>query len=129
MLLVWTTAYARCSAELHGWAEGAAACCQHDQPADQHTPLDGHTNCGLCKMLVTGGMQAGAFVLFLCMLLFAVVLPAALNLLGFLRQLLASRLFVPRWRLLPSQHRKPRLAEFLASTACPVRGPAGQMMA
>ncbi len=123
MLLAWTTCYARCSAELYGVGEGTMACCQHDQGDGHHSPLDEHTTCGMCQMLATGGVQLAAALL----LLFLALLPVVPGLLTFVWKLVLRRQFIPRWRQRPFQRPRPRLAEFLASTACPVRGPAWQM--
>lgn len=124
LLIAWTACYARCSAELVG-AKEAFACCTHQMTTQQHQPLDEHTNCGICKVIASGSLSTTSSSLLVTA---ALVLLAFAGVTAFLWlsvfQVHARRSGSITRGFRHPNRTKPRLSEFLASTAYPVRGPA-----
>lgn len=124
MFLAWTACYARCAAELAGGgATPVDACCQHEPP-----PASGSSGeempCGICDAIVSGGLIIAQPLLLAALVL--VGLAAALafpsRVLLWLKLMTMARSSLPR-RVADPPWRGPRLWEYLARTACPVRGP------
>ncbi len=122
LLVVWTAGYARCAAELAG-AKAPSMCCTHEEAGHEHAPLDQHTTCGMCKMIAAGSLLSASALMLASFVGLVVVLGLVAAVLWLGAGRLAVVLRLDRLRMPPLRGLAPRLAEFLARTACPVRGP------
>ena len=122
MFLVWTACYVRCAAEISGKGEVKVdACCKHEQPVNGSESAP----CGICDAIVSGGLllsQPLFLVALMASLVAVITLAFPALMLGWLRRLALTRSKSPQ-RMSDPPWREPRLWEFLARTACPVRGP------
>lgn len=125
LFCVWTVCYAHCAAAALGGGETAVdTCCQHEQPVGGESPAE-EAPCGICDAILSGGLLLvkevfTALVLLLTGLMLAVIHPVLLRA---WRVIWRASAAIWRRRSADPPWRAPRLGEFLARTACPVRGP------
>jgi hypothetical protein len=129
LLLIWTACYARCGAELFGFQTGSDAvaqvddCCHHEQAPTSGSSSDGMP-CGICDAIASGGLLMNqplsllAMLFTVCVGLLAGVPGLRMVLQATLRRACNAVCDIP-----DPPDRAPRFSEFLARTACPVRGP------
>lgn len=125
VLLLWATCYGRCLAEQNGLlAAGEPWSCEHqcceEECPDAPAP-EPESPCELCEFIKSGGVVTGERLILNAPIMFCLAVPEVQWLVTSLAPLIGRSMEPSVVGTGPL--RLPRMCEWMASTAAPVRGP------